>query len=57
MTTNEILAIHPPPWRHMVQQPGGLIVVRDAQGRPVELFTLIEFVQAVTADLVAQKNG
>jgi hypothetical protein len=53
MTTQQILAIHPVPWRHVLH--GNLIIILDAQNKQVELFTIVEFIQLVTVDLAQQQ--
>ena len=55
MTSKEILNLHPAPWRHVVN-PGGNVVVVDAKNAQVQLFTMIEFVQTVTAESLVPQS-
>lgn len=50
MTLQEIIKQHPAPWRHVVF-PAGQVVVQDAAGIQVQLFTMLEFIGHVTASL------
>lgn len=50
MTLSEILQQNPAPWTHVVF-PGGNVVILDANKQTVQLFTMIEFVSHVTAQL------
>ena len=49
MTVEEILRVHPSPWRHIITT--GTVRVMDANGIEVELFTILDFVEQAATKL------
>lgn len=47
MTLKQILLQHPAPWRY--QTASGQVIMLDAAGRQVQLFTMLDFVTLATA--------
>ena len=56
MTVQEIVSIHPVPWRHGVHA-GNQIVVIDSMGKVVELFTMLDFILNVTSNMATESNA
>jgi hypothetical protein len=55
MNVGELRAKHPFPWHYTVE-PNGNILVTDATGRVVPLFTLLDFVVGVTQSIHNRKD-
>lgn len=55
MTLQDILNQHPVPWQHVqVAGQAGNIVILDARGRQVQLFTVLEYVVYTSAQIAGQ---
>lgn len=49
MNIAELKMVHPMPWSYVTL--GGQVLVRDARGQDVQLFTMLDFVVAVSAGI------
>jgi len=56
VTINELRGKHPFPWRYAVL-PTGVVSVQDAVDQEVPLFTLLDFVCAVTNSIQNRKEA
>lgn len=57
MTVAEIMGQHPGPWTHVTTpQNPGIVVVLDANQQQVQLFTLLDFSIALSAQLSQVKK-
>lgn len=53
MTSEQVMQKHPAPWRYVSM--GNNLVMIDARGQQVELFTMLDFCVAVTTNMVAAR--
>lgn len=49
MNVAELKVAHPMPWSYVTL--GGQVLVRDAQGKDVQLFTMLDFVVAISVGI------